>query len=93
MNGTHQRSLLPAASAGQGETERRAFYGELLRYEATRSYRPGWSDRAYLDRFGITPPRAWATDPPSPYISPETFSWVRGRAATFAQSRVARERR
>jgi hypothetical protein len=91
VNASHQQSLLPGA--GQLETERRLFYGELLRFEATRGYRPGWSDRAFVDRFGTSPPRAWANDQPSTYISPETFNWVRGRSAAFARSRATRERR
>ena len=86
-------SLLPPAGSGQLEAARRQFHAELLAYESSRRYRPGWSTRCYFDRFGCGPPREWLNDPPAPYISPGTFAWVRARAAAFAQSRARRERR
>jgi hypothetical protein len=73
--------------------ERRRFFAELVRYECSRSYRPGWSWRAYLDRFGSSPLSEWERDLPATLIRPTTFAWIRARAAEFAKSREARAAR
>ena len=71
------------------EAERRRFHAELLHFEMSRSYRPGWSRRAHLDRFGCSPPREWDFDEPAAFVSPATYQWIRHRASEFATSRRA----
>jgi hypothetical protein len=68
------------------EAERRVFHAELVRFELMRGYRPGWTRRTYIDRFGITPPTEWAGDLPATWIRPETYAWIRGRLAAYAKA-------
>lgn len=76
-----------------GEAERRRFHAELVRFEISRAYRPGWSRQAFLDRFGSSPPREWDFDAPASHVSPATYQWIRHRAAEFARSREANKQR
>jgi hypothetical protein len=69
------------------EAEQRLFHAELVRFELSRGYRPGWTRRTYADRFGASPPIEWAGDLPAPYIRPETYAWIRGKLAAYAKAR------
>ena len=80
------------ASASVSTDEERLFYAELIRYEASRGYRPGWTRRTFAARFGGEPPLEWATDAPATLIRPQTLVWIRARSAAFARSQTVRNR-
>lgn len=81
------------ANINGSETERRLFHAELVRFELSRGYRPGWTRRTYTDRFGISPPIEWAGDLPATWIRPETYAWIRGRLAAYAKARESTQAR
>jgi hypothetical protein len=62
----------------------------LLKYEVSRGYRFGWARKTFLDRFGTTPPFEWEGDSPASFIRPESFRWLRVRAAEYARQCAAR---
>ena len=70
------------------DTERRLFHAELLKYEALRCYRPGWTYQTYLARFGSSPPSDWNHDAPAQWIRPATYTWIRERLIAYAQKRA-----
>ena len=72
--------------------ERRVFHAELMRYELTRGYRFGWTRRTFLDRFGASPPLEWSEDAPASHIRPDTFKWLRKRAAAYALACEAKKK-
>ena len=94
MSTEQDQSLLSIAGTGQLEpVDARAFHAELLCFEFTRSYRPGWARNAFIERFGRSPPLEWDSDAPARQITPDTFRWVRGRAIKFARAKELGKRR
>lgn len=90
--GNDDRRRADLSTADQDHRERRTFHSELIRYEQSRGYRIGWTKRTFLDRFGTSPPIEWAGDPPASHIRPETFQWLRRRAAEYAKACEAKRR-
>ena len=69
------------------EAERRLFHAELLKFGASRCYRPGWAYRTFCARFGCSPPREWSYDAPAQWIRPQSYGWIRDRLIAYAQQR------
>lgn len=75
------------ANAGELELqEMRQFHAELLRYALMRRYRSAWIRKAFRERFGVKPPAECARAAEATWIRPETFRWIRARAAAYAKS-------
>jgi len=75
------------------EAERRLFHQELLKFEASRCYRPGWTYRMFCARYGCSPLREWNYDQPAQWIRPATYAWIRGRLLDYAEARAAKTTR
>ncbi len=84
---------MTAEQSAADEAERRLFHAELLKFEAARAYRPGWTYRMFCARFGHSPPREWNYDQPAQWIRPATYAWIRGRLLDYAEARAAKTTR
>ena len=84
---------MTAEQQAADEAERRLFHAELLKFEASRGYRVGWSYRTFCARFGCSPPREWNYDQQAQWIRPETYAWIRGRLLDYAEARAAKTSR